>query len=159
MNQKDFPVPPAVEEWEFVRELNRPAARKLRKQRSRMMGEEADLSGGARMVREFPDLEQLLDTAYADLEALLLENGLIGNYPVITRKAETSCFEEYSINITPERCVIAAADTEGIRRGIFEFEELLLSADGPFVRCQTIRRKPWLKTLLNGFIRKKNRSI
>ncbi len=149
MKQMDVPVPPPMAEWEFVRELNRPVARKLRKQRSQAMAGEADLSGGVKVVQEFPDPELLLDTAYADLNTLLSENGLSGSYPVVTRQIETSCFEEYSIEITPERCVIAGADTEGIRRGIFEFEDLLQSAGGPFIKCQVIRRKPWLKSRIS----------
>ena len=68
----------------------------------------------------FPDPDGVLDTAYDFARRLKC-----GNAVLITEQCETSKFEEYTVRTSPGKCIIAAADTEGIRRGIYHFADIL----------------------------------
>ncbi|MFA6658814.1 MAG: hypothetical protein WCS25_03870 [Victivallaceae bacterium] len=147
---ESIPAPPSRDAWGFVDELSRYPQCRLRRERTIAKSDEADLSGGVMILPEFPDTEHLLDSAYESLRTLLMENELYpGNFPVVTRRCPTDCFEAYVIEITADRCIISGADTEGIRRGIYELEDLLREAEGPFLPCGKIIRAPWLKTRIS----------
>ena len=104
------------------------------------------------LVSDFPDEKNLLDTAIFSLRRYLSsancrenENG----YQIIIRQCSTGVFEEYNIEIKENSCTISAADTEGIRRGIYEFIDIFCGAGGVFPREEKlINRKPWLKIRL-----------
>lgn len=101
--------------------------------------------------KNFPDPEKRLDTVYRDL-ARYFEAAGYGNkkegFSFRTRFRKTDCFEEYQIEISTDDCIISAGDTEGIRRGLYAFEDLLLAKEGAWPEPQTIIRRPWLKTRL-----------
>ena len=68
----------------------------------------------------FPDPDGVLETAYAFLKRLKSPA-----FTVITKQEKTNVFEEYELTLSPGECVIAANDTEGIRRGIYKVAEYL----------------------------------
>ena len=99
---------------------------------------------------EFPDSEGLLQTAVESLHRFLAGGNCQAkkentSYIVRIEKEEKSVFEEYSLEITPQMCRIAANDTEGIRRGIYEFIDLFCTNGGVLPeKCEKIQRKPFL---------------
>lgn len=101
--------------------------------------------------KDFPDAEHRLDTAYHDLSRYFKAAGY-GNgkqhFIFHTRFEKTSRLEEYHLRIGAESCTLSAGDPEGIRRGIYAFEDLLLAKEGAWPRPQTVIRHPWLKTRL-----------
>lgn len=142
------PSLPSPESWNFVREL---AERSVRKSAASVPPGAVDLRGGVRILRNFPDPEHRLDTAYEDLEKFFTENGVSAGqgYPIETELIHTDIFEAYRVEITARGCRIQAADTEGIRRGIFFFEDRVLEAGGTAVVPGVYSRKPWVKTRLS----------
>ncbi|NMB97391.1 MAG: hypothetical protein GYA02_12410, partial [Clostridiaceae bacterium] len=59
------------------------------------------------------------------------------------------CFESYCIEISRNCITIKAGDTEGIRRGIFYLEDLILESEGPFLTQTVIKRSPWIKNRIS----------
>ncbi len=112
---------------------------------------EADLSRGVRVEAKFADPEGVLKTAYADLADFCAAGKLPDNGPFVieTAKAETPVFEAYRIEVTADRCRILAADTEGIRRGIFKVQDMMRAACGPFLPLGTTERKPFIKSRIS----------
>ena len=108
---------------------------------------------------EFEDPEGLLETAYEDLERFGRCYGIAGKrFPVVTRYQETECFEEYMVSVSEQEIVIAAADTEGIRRGIFWLEDELKAREGAFLEKGTIKRTPHIrKRIVRGVFSPTNR--
>lgn len=105
------------------------------------------------LTASFPDEKGLLDTAYKSLRRYLAASGNKEEdqkgYSLKTQFQPTGTFEEYSLEITPEGCLVSAADTEGIRRGIYAFLDLFCAAGGSFpVKQQKITRKPFLSIRL-----------
>jgi hypothetical protein len=145
------PKQPSPKDWRFVKELSQPRNRYFNWTRRSINSDEADLSRGLRIKINFPDPEQRLKAAYEDLNSFFSDSGLgtKGEYEIIIRQIDTECFESYRIEIKPESCQIQAADTEGIRRGIYYLEDLLSGADGPFLKLGIIERKPWLKSRIS----------
>jgi len=134
-----------------VKELQTPMWRPFGWQSRAAGATEAALGGGVRIERGFPDAKQVLDTAYADLDAFLAAGGVsrIGAFRIRTGQAPTDCREAYRIVVTPAGCDILAADTEGIRRGIFFIEDEMLRACGPFLPLGTLERRPLIRTRIS----------
>ena len=106
---------------------------------------------GVKIQNDFPDENKLLETAYRDLD-IFFDTAKInrnGKYKIITEKIDTEGFESYRLDIKPDCCRIQAGDSEGIRRGIYYLEDLLLSADGAFLPLGAVKRKPWLKSRIS----------
>lgn len=152
-----WPAPPPNSAWTFVDDLQKPAPRRRRRERLSARAGEADLSGGVRVKCDFPDPNGLLDTAYDDLNALLREGGLAADgsaaadnvYTVTVTSTPTDCYEAYAVAIGARGATITANDAEGIRRGLYAFEDMLLAADGPFLTIGVCQRRPWLKTRIS----------
>ena len=111
------------------------------------------ICGSWHLQPEFPDADNLLDTAYDSCRRYLgagkFQETADSGFCVKTVKKNTSVFEEYSLEITPGTCTIAANDTEGIRRGIYEFIDLFCANDGNFpATTQSITRKPFISIRL-----------
>ena len=53
--------------------------------------------------------------------------------------------ESFRLEIGPKSCRILAGDVEGIRRGIFQLEDEMLSLRGPFLPLGTIEKHPFIK--------------
>ena len=144
---KDNPLFPQPE-MTFIEDLKKP----LREEKPNLFGkrekesDEIDLSG-AYLVTDFPDPEGLLETAYDDFGLFLKVYEFGGDrYPVKVCFTETSCFEEYTLEIKSEGAYISAADTEGIRRGIIYLEDLIKQSEAPYLREMKVTRRPVIKS-------------
>ena len=145
------PAQPGDEAWTFIADLQAPLwADHAWSPRSATVGE-VDLRRGVRVDARFPDPEGTLKTAYADLSDFLVVGKVPadGSFTIETAKVGTDVFEAYRIEVTAERCRILAADTEGIRRGLFKVEDLMLQACGPFLPLGTQERKPFIKSRIS----------
>jgi len=144
----------------FVEELKKPVHEEKAAFFSRTQMREGEISAdGMVLCPDFPDAQGVLETAYADFRRFLEIFEIAGSrYPVYVRFGETSCFEEYHIQITEEGCTIIAADTEGVRRALVWLEDELQRREGPFLLPGSISRRPWLRTrITRGFFSPTNR--
>lgn len=145
------PEQPGEETWSFVAELQSPLWSSHGWSPRAAAAGEADLQRGIRIDGQFLDPDGVLKTAYADV-ADFLKAGKVpqeGPFVVETAQAKTSTFEAYRIEVTADRCRILAADTEGIRRGLFHVEDLMLHAGGPFLPIGTVDRTPFIKSRIS----------
>ncbi len=142
---------PDQEDWGFIKELARAWNRNFSWQRTVAKENEANLTRGVRIKITFPDHEKRLESAYEDLNRFFADSGLKnnGSYEIVIEKNDTECFESYRLDIDFDCCKIQANDCEGIRRGIYYLEDLLLAADGAFLPIGVIKRKPWLKNRIS----------
>jgi hypothetical protein len=145
------PKQPSQKDWNFVKELSEPVSRYFNWTRTLAGKHEADLSRGVEIKSNFPAADNYLETAYGDLNNFFktAKISLDGKYKIIIEKIDTACFESYRLDIKLDSCRIQANDSEGIRRGIYYLEDLLLSADGAFLQIGVINRKPWLKSRIS----------
>jgi len=148
---KPVPAQPGMEAWKFVSDLQSPLWSDHLWRPRKASPNEADLRGGVRVEANFPDQEKLLETAYADLSDFLKAGNISqnGSFVIETARADTPVFEAYRIEATKDRCRILAADAEGIRRGIFQVEDMMLRAGGPFLPVGTLERKPFIKSRIS----------
>ena len=147
---KEPPQPPR-EEWQFIRELRQREKRTFPPYPGSIDRETIKLAGGIRLVRNFPDSAGMLETAYEDLTHFLTENGIRdnGDYEIITATGNGLPDDSFKISITSHCCRITAENREGIRRGIYYLEDLLLSSGGPFLPPGETTRMPWLKNRIS----------
>lgn len=94
----------------------------------------------------FPDPEELLASAYAFLKRLR-------SFPLQVEigRADTSCFEEYILETKPGFCKIFAADTEGVRRGIYKIGELLREFIPEELPVKTETFHPYFQTRIGRY--------
>lgn len=146
------PAPPPDSEWTFIDDLKAPLWQEGLGWTAREIAHgEADLRRGVRIGRNFDDQKGLLETAYADLDDFLSVAGVPSGeaFAIETAPQATSVFEAFRIEVSPDRCRILAADTEGIRRGIFKVEELMRAAGGPFLPLGNEERHPFIKARIS----------
>ncbi len=96
--------------------------------------QEAVLSGGVGLVSRFTDPKGRLQTAYDDLRQFLSAGGVSsenGAYVIETGYVPNLGDETFRVEVGKQACRILAADTEGIRRGIFYIEDEMLRRRGP----------------------------
>jgi hypothetical protein len=110
----------------------------------------ADLSGGVCLNRAFPDPEHVLNTAYEEMEHFLADVGLAeGAYEIATAETPTEQFEAFRIRVLPQRCVVEAADSEGIRRALYFLRDQLCRAPAPQLPLGTVERHPHVHTRIS----------
>ena len=106
---------------------------------------------GVKRCYEFPDPEGLLVTAYEDLDLFFsvtaIESGEA--FTLTTAYEETPCREAFRLTVTEDGCRIAAADTEGIRRGIIFFEDEMQRREGPYLPLGVTERRPFIRTRIS----------
>lgn len=104
----------------------------------------------AKLVIDFPDPENVLETAYEDflsfMKASLIEDG---GFAFQVQLREDYEQEEYAIEVTKTGCIISAGDTEGVRRGLVFIEDEMSRREGSFLPLGIIRRKAVLKTRIS----------
>jgi hypothetical protein len=155
MFKNDIPLPPARDDWGFIKDLQKPSVFHIKwSPEARAGKDELDLSKGAELRLEFPDPEGVLKTANDDLIKFLKVGGIHrpGGIPVVIGKFDTGIlpvFESFKIEVTGKDIKIFSGDTEGIRRGIYHLEEMLLSSQGPFLPIGISQHKPWLKNRIS----------
>ncbi|MFA6716366.1 MAG: hypothetical protein WC082_02530 [Victivallales bacterium] len=145
------PVQPSRESWKFVRELSQAVEWHFNWKRKVPALDEAYLGNGVTVENNFPAANGCLETAFKDLDNFFKASGLSagGGYKIIIEKTDSACFEAYRLDIKQDSCRIQAGDTEGVRRGIYYLEDLLLGSDGPFLAIGKTERKPWLKSRIS----------
>lgn len=80
------------------------------------------------------------------------------SYKLTITQGKTDCFEEYKIKVLQNECVITSADTEGIRRALVYFEDLILESEATYLKPFEITRHPSVKTrITRGFFSPTNR--
>lgn len=144
----------------FVEELKKPihTQKPLYFCRAKKRETEAEITG-CFLQTEFPDVFGVLETAYNDFRLFMSVYEIEGEqYPIRVKYAETECFEAYRVRVEEDGCVIEAADTEGIRRGLIFLEDELNRREGPFLPLGEIVRKPHIRErITRGFFSPTNR--
>lgn len=131
----------------FLEELRSPMHHRPVSYGSRDMAPGEIDARGIHIAEHFPDGEELLRTVYEDFDRFTAEYGIGGQeYPVYLRKTETECFETWSAEISEEGVIIAAADTEGIRRGVIWLEDELRRREAAFLAPGRISRIPKIRS-------------
>jgi len=155
-NMKNPPIQPPETDWHFVEELQSPLwTQHFWTPRERRQDEVA-LLNGVYIEKNFPDPDGLLETAYADMadflragDVTVQDAPLKSTFVIETVHAATSIHEEYRIQINQQRAIIRAADSEGIRRGLFYLQDEMLRHHGPFLQIGEITRKPVIRTRIS----------
>jgi hypothetical protein len=153
---KPQPTQPPETDWHFVQELQAPLWTQLHWKARTPETNQTSLAGGVFIARHFPDENNLLETAYADIQHFLCAGDIPvsdapgkSTFTIETAHGKTDVPEAYRISITPEKALVEAADSEGIRRGIFHLEEEMLRAGGPFLPLGEIARTPVIRTRIS----------
>lgn len=151
MNGAEKCIPPPQRQWKFVDELKRPMKRHFAWTRTEKRTGEADLSGGIRIINDFPGSELRLETAVSDLCRFIDESPIRGHasFPICLKRGASGPYDSFILHISEEEITVTAELVEGIRRGIFYLEDLLLASDGPFLACGGIQRKAWLRNRIS----------
>ncbi len=105
-----------------------------------------------RLNLSFPDPEGLLETAYADFRAFMTFSAIAESetgIPVSVVYEKTACREAYVIRVDEKGCVIAAADTEGVRRALIYLEDEMRRREGAFLPFGEIARRPFVRTRIS----------
>lgn len=147
MQSIDSVSPPTPDEWGFVEELRRPEKRPLHWTRNSPRTGEADFSRGVTLNCGFDDPLGALETAYQDWRSFCPFGP--GSYEIRTEKGESGPYDSFRLVITPESCRIIAGNCEGIRRGLYYLQDLLLGAEGPFLPVGEFHRKAWLENRIS----------
>jgi hypothetical protein len=147
-------LPPPKSQWRIWDDLSSTQILHFNWSRKEAKTEEVDLRRGIKLKQDFADPDGLLDTASDDLRRSLSNVGLAAqdkqdNYCVNISQKKGLDTEAYIVQIEKNVCFLFAGDIEGARRAIYHFEEMLLSADGPFLPLRQIERKPWLKNRIS----------
>ena len=147
-------VDPEFKDWKIIPELSLPEPRIFHWIRKTANPGETDISGGIKIIRKIPDDNGVLQTAYNDLNKFFSESGISaeGGYGIITEMGKKEPSDSYEIIISPDSCRIIAGNAEGVRRGIYYLEDLLLGADGPFLKIGSEKRSSWAKNRISYFI-------
>ena len=152
LNLPPLPPQPGEEDWAFVEELRSvPYHQPVHWTPREPAAGEAHFPRGLRLDTRFPDPAGVLQTAYADFGYFLqcAKVPAQGDYPLITRRGETSVREDYCVTVSLDHCEIIADDTEGIRRGLVWVEDEMLRRGGPFLPLGTVTRTPLIRTRIS----------
>ena len=144
----NVPFQPEGGNWEFIDDLKSPMWTKHQWKRAVPGTEQADLSEGVIIKRNFPDPNDRLETAYHDLNQFLAAGNIpVGNgrYSIETSLSDDLKGESYRLEIEPEVCRIIAGDVEGVRRGIFHLEDEMLRLRAALLPLGRIERQPFVK--------------
>lgn len=128
----------------FTEELKKVTPRHFKKETS---GEEY-LKDGVRLYFEEAQWEAFPETAVESLRRVFTGKEITecdGGYPVYFKKDAGFEKEEYMVSVQPEKTEITAADADGLRRGIYVFEDKLSEAAGRHAAMGEWRAKPFIK--------------
>ena len=115
---------------------------------------------GAYISSVYEGFRELILTATEDFEKFLRVTGVFGDkYPVEIAFVEGFSEESYSVEVTNEKTVISASDSEGARRAVYYLEEEMIKREGAFLPLGTIRRDAIIKRrITRGFFSPTNRA-
>ena len=132
------PEQPGRDTWAFVEDLKAPLWSRHSWDRRVAATGEASLAGGVTLEFDFPDPKNCLETAYADFRAFL-KAGAVPHQDCRDPYAIALCMdaampvESFRLEVKSSLCRLIAGTSEGIRRGIFHLEELMLRAGRPYL--------------------------
>ena len=140
------PVPlPSQDSWLFVDELKK-AEKRAFSISGKSIKNPVSLTNGVKIVKEVSDPEDVLRTAYDDLESFFQEVGIpAGEYPIITRIKDCGPNDSFEIEVTADQCIIYGSNLEGIRRGICYLEDLIMGNGAAVLEAGIIRKKAWMR--------------
>lgn len=151
--QDPMPPPPGVSPWRFVEELRQPRFQGVawREAGRAPRAGELDLRGGIDFRGGFPDPGGRLASAEDSVRRFLRATGLPcgKGIPFDTIRDTRLPRETFHLRIEADRIRLEAGDAEGIRRGLYQFEDLLAGAEGPALTIGTIRRQYWIKNRIS----------
>src|SRR5271166_6992711 len=119
---KDVPPQPGEDRWKFTTDLKAPMWTRHPWGSARPGPQDAVLPGRATFRFGFPDPNHRLDTAHEDLRLFLAAGNISagdGGYTIETAQAANLAPEAFRLSVDKQGCKVLAADTEGVRRGIF----------------------------------------
>ena len=147
MDITDLPPQPGEDRWHFKEDLKAPMWTRHTWEKIRPGSPHADLSRGVRLILGFPDPKGRLDTACEDLRQFLAAGEMPLNddgYTIRTAMSPDLSDEAFRLKVETKGCRILAGNTEGIRRGMFHLEDMMLQARGPFLPLGTTQRRPFI---------------
>lgn len=141
-----LPQPPRSE-WGFIDDIKSPLEYHFDDSRGCDAGENAGcLENGIALVCEYTG--EIPETAFRSLRRVLKAKGIEetpAGYALIYRDAPEFEQEEFELVTERDRAVIRAKDADGLRRGIYAFEDQICAAAGKSVLPCSIRKKPFVK--------------
>lgn len=147
-------------ETTFVEELKKPvhSCKPVLFGTRKKEANEIDLDG-LYLDISFEDEKEVLKTAFNDFNNFLSVYEINGSRtPVRVAYSETSCFEEYNVEVSESGITITAADTEGIRRALVYTEDLITESEAPYLKPQKATMRPVIKSrITRGFFSPTNR--
>ncbi|MBO5760744.1 MAG: hypothetical protein J6S53_04290, partial [Lentisphaeria bacterium] len=105
------------------------------------------MENGVEIRIDFPE-ESIPETAFHSLRNVLKSKNIVektDSYPLHFYKDPTLGKEEYKLISTPEGVALSAADSDGLRRGIYFLEDRICEAEGKAVMPGVWQRKPFVK--------------
>ncbi len=125
-----MPQQPDESAWRFVEDLQSPLWTRHNWTPRARRETEADLSRGVTVVSSFPDDARVLATSFNDLETFLRAGEVPtgGDYKIEIEQRAMEVAESYRLEIGADKTAIFAADSEGVRRAIFQLEDEMLRA-------------------------------
>jgi hypothetical protein len=138
----DEPIQPLLKHWRFVEELRSPLWVRHNWLKRVACAGEVYVGNGIAYRADYSDPNLLLESATKDLEEFCTAGEIPWGkgYPIAARLALGGPPESFRIDVTQNGCELIASDLEGIRRGIFQLEEMMLSAGGPFLPLGSMER-------------------
>jgi len=145
---KNIPLQPGENTWKFIEDLKSPMWTHHAWKPKTPGSHQANLSIGVSIQDSFPDPKKRLETAFDDLRSFLAAGDIScdnDSYIIVTKENKNLKGESFIIDVKPDSCFIYAGDVEGIRRGIFYIEDMMLRSRGPFLPLGTIEKNPVIK--------------
>ncbi|MBO7147096.1 MAG: hypothetical protein J6W81_05055 [Lentisphaeria bacterium] len=143
-----IPQPPR-ESFGFIEDIKSPLQYNFQPGNGYDPGVNTDcMANGAEIKIEFPACKNMPETAFASLRTVLKAKGIEekqGTYPLVFKQDLSLTKEEYRIVSTPDGVTVAAADCDGLRRGVYYLEDRIREVEGKAVKPGEWQRKPFVK--------------
>jgi hypothetical protein len=150
--ENKIPSPPDREGWGFVSDLRKPSDFHLHWSPpfSSAAGS-LDLSKGVAPCFKFPDPSGVLETANADLVNFLKAGNIYccDGIPITCSHTDVQETESFRLEVAKKGITILSGDAEGIRRGIYCLEEMLLGVKTPALPLGVTEHKSWLRNRIS----------
>lgn len=134
-------------DWGFIDDIKAPLEYHFQAGRGCDAIENTDcLADGMTIVNDFGDA--VPETALASLKTVLKAKDIEladSAYQLVLQQEKSFEHEEFEVVCTAEKTVVAAADADGMRRGIYFVEDLIRSAEGKAIMPCSCRKKPFVK--------------
>lgn len=147
------PEQPNESDWLFIEDLKQPMYKSWKWEKRKSSKAEVYFGEGVNFCFNFPDNDKLLETAYSSIKRLMKLGSIplkINGFRIITEKKSLPEEEMYRIEVVSQHeCKIISNDTEGMRRGIFYLEDMLLHSGGPFLSKGIVERRPQIKVRIS----------